>query len=284
MSDYELFISKVQENLKIDKKIDTTPSLDLLDANTASEIKKILGKLKSNNNIKLTADEKFILLNSRDQIQKQLRQQVTMCKIIPIGDINQYLSFNYDIGNFMLRRADLHNLIQCNYCNNIIDTLYHCLRLDYGHNSPFSSCNRLAVVELKIDNFACRVPLANTEYEKIEDKKININYDDPYTGVGWTKSCYGVPEFYVTIANEEKSYINTDGNLFSVGLGKFPLMAFDTNVYVADRNLNSLIKIACYFNEGFDDGYQQCGSFEQCNDIKTKEVREMIIRDEDIVI
>jgi hypothetical protein len=282
--DFKLMLYQIEEKQKHDKEIETTPSMNLLDTKTVNEVKEILSTFSNGVNNQITDKEKACLLEARDQIQKRLRQQVLMCKVIPIGEINQYLSFRYDIGNFMLRKADLDEIINQNYCKNIIDTLYNCLRLDYGCKSPFLSCNRMAIVELAIDNFACRVPLDYTNYKTFEDKKIEIDSSDPYTGIGWTKSCNGIPEFYVTIANKEKVYTDEKGKQFTVGLGRFPLMAFNTTICVADRESNSLVKIAWYCNETLEDGSQVYDKFVQCSDNKTKEIREKIIKEEEIII
>lgn len=66
--------------------------------------------------------------------------------------------------------------------------MYKCLRLDY-EASPFSrgTCNRIAIVESKIDDFACRVPLDESNYNNFEDKKFKKSDPPPYTGIGWTK-------------------------------------------------------------------------------------------------
>lgn len=107
MNDFNLFLSLVQEVQRKDRELDTTPSLRLLFDETASKVKNILKKLADNNNIQINHSDNCFLLEARYQIQKKLRQQVTMCKAIPVGEINKYLSFDYDIGNFMVRKADL---------------------------------------------------------------------------------------------------------------------------------------------------------------------------------
>ena len=75
---------------------------------------------------------------------------------------------------------------------------------------------------------------------------------------------------FVTIANQEKIYIDETGEHITIRLGEFPIIAFNTNKYVADRESNSIVKTASHYYEIWEDGSHVYDKFEQCSDIKTK--------------
>ena len=125
----------------------------------------------------------------------------------------------------------------------------------------------MVIFEVKLSNFANRIPL---NAENIDKRNDTILYDDlfPYLGIGYTASIHGVPEFYVTISNEK----------LVGGYGKFPVMAFDVDIFVADRKSNKVVEIASYCSETFEGKYIDC-KFVKCISKNDDDLRDEIIEE-----
>lgn len=274
MIDRDKFKVMSQKSSKEDDQINNTHSLELLDNNQANGVKYVLKKYSNIFSNYMEDRDKVILLQAREEIQRRLPQRILMCKVIPMQDLNKYLNFNYNIGTFMFRKADITYMQENSYYTNVVDMFYNCLRLDY-EKSMFIECNRMAIIELEIKNYSGRVPLNARTYNEFNENKIEINKGTPYTGIGWTLHECGVPEFYVTIS-ENSGNRNADYD-------KFPLFSFYAKVYIADKETNKIMQIARYDNDTYV-GKLMFNKFEKCCTKEDKLDVDRIIKEEKLCL
>lgn len=275
MIDRDKFKVISQKSSKEDDQINNTHSLELLDNNQANSVKYILKKYSNIFSNYMEDRDKVILLQAREEIQRRLPQRILMCKVIPMQDLNKYLNFNYNVGTFMFRKADIAYMQENSHYTNVVDMFYNCLRLDY-EKSMFVKCNRMAIIELKIENNSGQVPLNARTYNDFNENKIEINNGTPYTGIGWTLHECGIPEFYVTISENSENSNAEDYD-------KFPLFSFNTKVYIVDKATNKIMQIARYDNDTYD-GKLMFNKFEKCCTKEDKLDVDRIIREEKLCL
>lgn len=276
MSNIEDLAQQFEQQQMYEKKINETPFFDILEKNLSKKVLNIIHNKFGYRQIRLSKEENLILLDARNALQDSLKCNTVMCKVLPIKYIRSYLSTNYEFSNCMLRKGDLKYLIDNNFDKNIVTTLYNSLRLDYS-GSEFKKCKKMVILEVKLSSFANRIPLNSKYFDKRKDTILHNN-PFPYLGNGYTSNIHGIPEFYVTISNEISSYVTASGAILKVGYGKFPIMAFDVDLFVADREANEIVKIASY-NCDTIEGQNIYDKFSKYNSTNNFELRNKIIFD-----
>lgn len=254
--------------------MDHTPSFDFLEPQQRLNIEKALKKYSNNPAKKLNDSDSKLFLEAREQIQQEVRESERMCKVIPISDVKEYLSFKRELGTYMIRRADLDDLLINKNLNNIIDCLYDSLGLGYNNSGFKASKNRMGIVEITFPKYFLKVPVAKgKEHYVTSGLGVQEVEGAHFLGIGLTRSKSSIAEFYKIL--DHKVAQEWSGIYIS---------DFDVNIYVADRKSNSLVEIARYSADRVEDSSEHIYTkFEILSSNKDKDIRDKIIREEGLI-
>lgn len=236
-------IVKAVEDADIKReKVNRTSTIDLvneINSKIGKEIKEIAQKYGKNlKGEKLTDDELHIIKDYLNLLGKVIKQDMPMCKIFPQSEIKTILSLKKDLVGFFSREVDINYLLKGR--DDYFNALYYGLRLDYNGSKFNEEDKYMGMLIVSMPNFSLRTPIMK-ELSDSESlwRKIYIENDPPYTGIGLIANEWCIPEFYISIA--DKSYDNKKEDY-----GSFPQEEFSASLKIIGHN-NDIINFASYY-------------------------------------
>lgn len=232
---------KALENAEIIRKhFNETTTLDLIgerDNNIGLKIKEIVKKYGKNLSYKtLNNDDKIIFEEYLKILKDTIKQDMIMCKIYPQSEIKKVLSLKRDLIGFFSRKADIDFLLKGQ--SDFFKTLYEGLRLDYNGSKFDLADSYMGMLIVRMPNFSLRTPITKElPISGSELRKIYMQNEPPYSGIGFISNEWCIPEFYISITDK------SDGE--NKNYGSFPQEAFSASFKIISHN-SSIIDLASY--------------------------------------
>lgn len=226
-----------------------TPTIDLLNNEVGKKIKEIAIKYGKNLSGKNLDDEELYIIKKYLEILNDvIKQDMTMCKVFPQSEIKNMLNLKKDLVGFFCRKADIDNLLNNSINEDYLTTLYEGLRLDYLNSKFKLEDDYIGMLIVKLPKFALRTPLDNKVFNDfLAKRRIFVENNPPYSGIGLIANEFCIPEFYISITNESR------GDKKKV-FDSFPLEAFCAEIKIVGHK-NDIISLASY-----DAGDFECAS------------------------
>lgn len=245
-------IKVVNEVEKRRMKIDQTTTIELVKKENGiigDKIIEIVKKYGKDLSLKKLDDgERSVVKKYLEILSKMIKQDMHMCKIFPQSEIKEILSLKRGLIGFFSRKADIDFLLKGK--NDYFKILYEGLRLDYNGSKFKLSDNYMGMLIVSMPNFSLRTPITKelSDSESLM-RKIYIENDSPYSGIGFISNEWCVPEFYISISDKS--------NIGMKNYGSFPQEAFSASFKIISHN-SSLIELASY-----DAGDFECAADEK---------------------
>lgn len=185
---------------------------------------------------KLDNSERDVIKEYLKILKNIISQDMLMCKIFPQSEIKEILSLKRDLIGFFSRKADIDYLLKDQ--KDFLKTLYEGLRLDYNGSKFDLADNYMGMLIVSIPNFSLRTPITKELLDsEPEIRKIYMENDSPYSGIGFISNEWCVPEFYISISDKSDSK--------KKNYGSFPQEAFSASFKIISHD-SSIIDLASY--------------------------------------
>lgn len=233
-------LKAVDEAERRRERINQTTTIDLVKKENSSVGVKIIGIVKKYGkdlSLKgLDNSEKGVVIEYLKILKDIIEQDMPMCKIFPQSEIKDILSLKRDLIGFFSRKADIDSLL--NGQNDFFKTLYEGLRLDYSGSKFDLADNYMGMLIVSMPNFSLRTPIMKElSCSGSAIRKIYMENDPPYSGIGFISNEWCVPEFYISISDKSDSG--------KKNYASFPQEAFSASFKIISHN-NSIIELASY--------------------------------------